>query len=234
MAAKGFKELVLIPALTEQELTVREARAAIDAVFASIKEALLRHERVDLPIGNFTVVENPKEHARRSGEITELRKYRVEFAAPPSPLPKRQKKLTKIEPTEPTEPTKTEPTKSEPTKSEPTTAAQLIVEFIRENVAADSWIHFFNELSDGPSIRVAFRNVKPKPDERRPLDEAAQVIDECAPKVMPEDIQRRFDACLVWLARWTQRVMPNEVWQGAMQQAQQTLVPRNPTRTLDR
>ena len=33
MAAKGFKELVLIPALTEQKLTVREARAVIDAVF---------------------------------------------------------------------------------------------------------------------------------------------------------------------------------------------------------
>jgi hypothetical protein len=33
MAAKGFKERVLIPALTEQEFGVREARAVIDTVF---------------------------------------------------------------------------------------------------------------------------------------------------------------------------------------------------------
>ena len=54
MAAKGFQELVLIPARTEQGLSVREARAVIDAVFGSIKDALGRHQRVELPIGRFT------------------------------------------------------------------------------------------------------------------------------------------------------------------------------------
>ncbi len=131
MAAKGFKELVLIPALTEQELTVREARAAIDAVFASIKEALLRHERVDLPIGNFTVVENPKERGWRFGTVVILDKYRVDFlpsdelelaaaAAPPSPSPPKRKRRRKKR-----------------VGSELTIAAELIVDFIRENVAAD-------------------------------------------------------------------------------------------------
>ena len=39
MAAKGFKERVLIPALTEQDFSVREARVVIDAIFDSIKGA---------------------------------------------------------------------------------------------------------------------------------------------------------------------------------------------------
>lgn len=82
--AKSFKELVLIPALTEQELTVREARAVIDAVFGSIKDALARHERVELPFGSFSVERNPEEQAQRSGQIIEQRKYQVDFAAPPS------------------------------------------------------------------------------------------------------------------------------------------------------
>ncbi len=61
--ATGFKELVLVPALMEPDedvgLTVREARAVIAAVFDSIKDALRRHEQVELPIGTFTVEQNP-------------------------------------------------------------------------------------------------------------------------------------------------------------------------------
>jgi nucleoid DNA-binding protein len=68
MAAKGFKECVLIPALTEQGLSVREARAVIDAVFASIRDALGRHEHVELPIGTFAVLRNPKERGWRFGK----------------------------------------------------------------------------------------------------------------------------------------------------------------------
>lgn len=55
------------------------------------------------------------------------------------------------------------------------------------------------------------------------MSKAAQVIEECAPEQMPEDSRRRLDACLVWFARWAQRVMPNAVWQQAMQQAMKTL-----------
>jgi hypothetical protein len=47
MAAKGFQERVLIPALRKQGLSVREARAAIDAVLGSIKDALGLHEYVE-------------------------------------------------------------------------------------------------------------------------------------------------------------------------------------------
>jgi len=135
-------------------------------------------------------------------------------AAPPSPPPPKRKKRKKRR-----------------VGSELTIAAELIVDFIREKVDAGSCIHFFNELSDGrPSIVVVFKNVKPKPDERRPLSEADQVIEECTPADMPED---SWDACLEWFARWTQRVMPNAVWQEAMQQAMKTLLPRDPMRTLD-
>jgi nucleoid DNA-binding protein len=62
--ATGFKELVLVRALRKQGLTVLKARAVIDAIFDSIKDALGRHERVELPIGTFTVLQNPDE--RRS------------------------------------------------------------------------------------------------------------------------------------------------------------------------
>ena len=53
MAAKGFKERVLIPALRKQGLSVRKAKAVTNAVLVSIKDALGRHEPVDLPIGRF-------------------------------------------------------------------------------------------------------------------------------------------------------------------------------------
>jgi nucleoid DNA-binding protein len=45
---------------------VREARAVIDAVFGSIKNALGRHEFVKLPIGPFNVLQNPEKYARRT------------------------------------------------------------------------------------------------------------------------------------------------------------------------
>jgi hypothetical protein len=174
------------------------------------------------------VLRNPeKRRAWKFGQVTVLyaHRYQVDFlpsdepnlaaaAAPPSPPdPKRKKR------------------KKKRVGSGLAISAELIVEFIRENVAADSWSLFFNELSDGrPSIAVVFKNAKPTPDERRPLSEAAHVIEECTPADMPED---SWDACLEWFARWTQRVMPNAVWQEAMQQAQQTVAPRDPIRTLD-
>jgi len=228
MAAKGFQERVLIPVLRKQGLSVREARAVIDAVLGSIKDALSRHESVELSIGNFIVVQNPERPgAWRFGKPTVLyaHRYKVEFlpsdelnlaaaAAPPStPPPKRKKR------------------KKKRVGSELTIATELIVEFIRDNVEADSWSYFFNELSDGrPSISAVFKNVKPKPDERRPLSEADQVIEECTPAEVPED---PWGAYLEWFARWTQRVMPNAVWQQAMQQAMKALLPRDPMRTLD-
>jgi nucleoid DNA-binding protein len=61
MAAKAIREHVLIPALREQGLSVLKARAAIDTVLDSIKDALGRHEWVELPIGSFEVLPTPKE-----------------------------------------------------------------------------------------------------------------------------------------------------------------------------
>ncbi|MGB8845603.1 MAG: hypothetical protein WCC73_07965, partial [Terracidiphilus sp.] len=215
--ATGFKELVLIPALRKQGLSVLKARAVIDVVLDSIKDALGRHECVELPIGTFAVLRNPQERGWRFGEVTIMRRYRVAFlpsadlnlaaaAAPPSPpppkRPARKKKLV---------------------KSELTIAAELIVDFIRNNVPPGMWRLFFNELRPSPSINAMFARAKPKPGERRPLSEAAQVIAECAPREMPEDPRRRLDACLEWFAPWTQRVMPNAVWQEAMKEAKKTL-----------
>jgi nucleoid DNA-binding protein len=216
MAAKGFKERVLIPALTKQELSVREARAVIDSVFGSIKDALHRHERVELPIGRFDVLRNPNERGWRFGKVTTFAGHRVNFlasaelelavaAAPPSPpRPTRKKKLV---------------------KSELTKSAELIVEFIRENVY-DRNI-FFDELHAGPSILAVFESARPQFHELRPLDEAAQVIDECAPKEMPEDSWDHLYACLEWFARWTQRVIPNAVYPEAMLEAKETLLPED-------
>ena len=110
--ATGFKKLVLVPALTKQGLSVLKAWAVIDTVFDSIKDALGRHEDVELPIGTFTVLQNPYERrAWKFGQITVLyaHKYKVKFlpsaelnlaaaAAPPSP-PRhtRKKKIVKSE-----------------------------------------------------------------------------------------------------------------------------------------
>jgi nucleoid DNA-binding protein len=209
--ATGFKELALVPALRKQGLSVLKARAVIDAVFDSIKDVLGRHEDIELPIGTFIVERNPEQRrAWKFGQVTVLyaHRYRVDFlpsnelnlaaAAPPLlPDPKRKRRKKKL------------------TGSELTISAQLIVEFIRQNVPSGDWNQFFEYLSApvGPSIAAAFKNAKPTPDERRPIGEAAQVIEECAPEEMPEDSRRRLDACLVWFARWTQRVMPNAIWQ---------------------
>jgi nucleoid DNA-binding protein len=225
MAAKGIQECVLIPALRKQGLSVREARAAIDAVLGSIKDALGRHERVELPVGSFTAVRNPKERGWRFGKVTIMRRYRVAFlpsdelnlaaaAAPPSlPSPKRKKR------------------KKKRVGSELTISAELIVEFIRENVEPGMWRLFFNELRAGSSTQAVFTRARPKPGEFRPLDEA--VIEECAPEEMPEDPQEHLNACIAWIARWGQRVIPMAVWNQAMQEAMKTLMPRDPIRTLD-
>jgi nucleoid DNA-binding protein len=221
MAAKGIRERVLNPALRKQGLSVRKARPVITAVFDSIKDALARHERVELPIGTFTVVQNSKKLGRRFGKVIAIPKYRIKFqpsdemklaaaAAPPSPpVPKRKRRK-----------------KKEIVKTELTISTELIVEFIRKNVPPGNWRFFFNQLSAGasPSIHAMFARVKPKPDQRRPLSEAAQVIEECAPREMPKDPRRRLNACLEWFARWTQRVMPNAIWQQAMQEAKNTLL----------
>ena len=229
MAAKGIRERVLIPALRKQGLSVRKARSVIKAVFGSIRDALARHERVELPIGTLSVLRHPKERGWRFGKVIEIPKYRIGFrpsdvlrlaaaAAPPSPPPPKRKKREK-----------------KPVQSELTISAELIVEFIRNNVAAGNWRFFFNQLSAGasPSIHAMFARVKPKPDERRPLSEAARVIEECAPEEMPEDPWDHLYACLEWFARWTQRVIPKAVWQEAMQEAKKTLLPPGLIRTVD-
>jgi nucleoid DNA-binding protein len=198
MAVKGFKKLVLIPALREQGLSVRKARAVIDAVFGSIKDALSRHECVELPIGSFNVVRNPeKQRSWRFGENTTLyaRRYRVVFlasaelelaaaAAPPSPPPpKRTKQKTR---------------KKKRVGSELTISTELIVEFLRKNVAAGRWHLYFKFLSEdyGPFIADLLERNRPKLSELRPLDEA--FIDECAPKEMPETHPDHFTTRLEW------------------------------------
>ncbi len=221
--ATGFKELVLLPALmepgpTDVGLTRSEAKAVIAAVFDSIRNALLRHEQVELPIGTFTVLENPKERrAWKFGQVTVLYAhcYKVEFlpstelnlaaaAAPPSPpRPKRMKEIV---------------------KSELTISAELIVKFVRDECSTTGTFSSPN-FSNGPSIPAVFKHARPQSHELRPLDEAPQVIEECKPQQMPEDSWEHLYACLEWFARWTQRVIPKAVWQQAMQHAKKTLVP---------
>jgi hypothetical protein len=174
------------------------------------------------------VSHNPeKRRSWRFGKITTLyaHRYRLKFlpsaelnlaaaAAPPSPPPpKRKKKIV---------------------KSELTISVELIVKFIRKNVPPGNWKLFFDELRPvGYSILAMFERARPKSHERRPLNEAAQVIKECGPKEMPEEPWDHLYACLEWFVRWTQRVMPNALWQQAMQQGMKTLLPQGPMRTLD-
>jgi hypothetical protein len=80
---------------------------------------------------------------------------------------------------------------------------------------------------------AVFKHARPQSHEPRPLDEAAQVIEECAPEEMPDDSWEHLYACLEWFARWTQRVIPNAVYSEAMQQAKKTLLPQDLFRTVD-
>jgi nucleoid DNA-binding protein len=223
--ATGFKELVLVRVLKEQGLSVLKSRAVVDTVFESIKDALGRHEDVELPIGTFTVLQNPDERrAWKFGQITTLyaHRYKVKF------LPSAELNLAAAAaPPSPPRPTR----KKEIVKSDLTISAELISDFIRANVYDRNL--FFAELHNGPSIPALFEHVQPKPHEFRTLDEAAQVIEECKPPQMPEDPWEHLYACLEWFARWTQRVIPKVVWKEAMQQAKQTLLPQDPIRTLD-
>ena len=146
--ATGFKELVLLPALMEPGpmdvgLTRSEAKAVIAAVFDSIKDALLRHEQVELPIGTFTVEQNPEERrAWKFGKVTTLyaHRYQVKF------LPSAELNLaTAAAPTSPPGPKR----KKEIVKSELTISTELIVDFIRKNVLGGNVTLFFNELRAG-------------------------------------------------------------------------------------
>jgi nucleoid DNA-binding protein len=169
----------LNPALRTQGLSVREERSVINVVFYSIRDALVRHERVELPIGTFTVLPNPGGRGWRFGKVVTFDKYRIKFqpseemklaavAAPPSQhYPKRKKREKK------------------PVKSEPAISTEFIVDFIRKNVLQVRWRWFFNELRAGSSTQAVFTFAKPKPGESRLLDES--VIEECAPAQMPED-----------------------------------------------
>ena len=133
-------------------------------------------------------------------------------AAPPlPPRPKRNKEIV---------------------KSELTISAELIVEFIRKNVH-DGASSLTNLATPLPAVPAMFKRTQPQSHELRPLDEAAQVIEECKPPQMPEDPWEHPYACLEWFARWTQRVIPNAVWKQAMQEAKKTLLPGDPMRTLD-
>ena len=104
-----------------------------------------------------------------------------------------------------------------------TVSAELIVEFIRKNVHGGNLSNFFHER--GPYSSAVFKHIQPQSQELRPLDEAAQVIEESAPVEIPEDPWEHLYAYLEWFARWTQRVMPNAVWKEAMQQSKKTLLP---------
>lgn len=238
MTAKGIRERILVPALTEQGLNVRKSRAVIDAVVDSIKDALFRHECVELPIGSFTVNQNPeKRRSWRFGKVTVLyaRRHRVDFlasaelelavaTAPPSPPPKKRKSRKK-----------SKESKETLVKSELAISTEIIVGFVGRNVY--DWKNFFKELhaSSGPrpSIRAMFERARPLPDELRPLDEAARVIHECAPKEMPEDDWEHLYACIGWFARWSQRVIPTATYPEAMLEARKILLPPESIRTLD-
>jgi hypothetical protein len=67
--ATGFKELVLVPALKEQGLTVLEARAVIDAVLGSIKDALGRHEMLNCRLEPSPYWRIPKNEVGSSGRL---------------------------------------------------------------------------------------------------------------------------------------------------------------------
>jgi len=78
---KGFKhELILT--LRELDFSFREAAQAIDAIFLSIKEALLRKEDVGVEgFGRWYVGETPREKRRkwRFGKVIQLKPYKVLF-----------------------------------------------------------------------------------------------------------------------------------------------------------
>ncbi len=115
-----------------------------------------------------------------------------------------------------------------------TTAALLLHIYTLQGSAQDAVLGgnvtlFFHELSDtgGPFVRAEFKHAQPQSHELRPLDEAAQVIEECKPQQMPEEPWDHLYASLKWVARWTQRVIPAAVWQQAMKEAKKTLVPKS-------
>src|ERR1039457_6250058 len=69
--------------LREHGVSWRKARRIIDVVFDSIKEALKRHETVDLPFGTFSVVKEGRTPQRcwRLGRVRVVyrKRYRVVF-----------------------------------------------------------------------------------------------------------------------------------------------------------
>ena len=132
--ATGFKELVLVPALMEAETHRSRGKGRHRCRLRFHQgRAWVVTKHVELPIGTFTVLQNPDERrAWKFGEITTLyaHRYQVKLlpstelnlaaaAAPPSPpRPKRKKEIV---------------------KSELTISAELIVEFIRKNVPQGRW-----------------------------------------------------------------------------------------------
>jgi hypothetical protein len=132
-----------------------------------------------------------------------------------------------LSPPRPKRPKRSSPKNKKIHSEVPQSAGVIIAEFIRRNVHSCDWETFFDELRTGPSIHATFQHTRPQPHELRPLNEAARVIEECAPKKMPEDSWDHLYACLEWFALWSQRVIPKAVWQQALQQAKKTVLPES-------
>ena len=70
---KGFKHQ-LVAALVEQGFSFREADQVIAAMLEAMKEALQRHESVQLPFGKLVVAKKPPTRRWRFGRVVVMNK----------------------------------------------------------------------------------------------------------------------------------------------------------------
>jgi nucleoid DNA-binding protein len=220
----GFKEDVLIPELVRQGFSVRESRRVIDEIFESIKAALHRRETIELPFGTFGVVRRPsKRPAWRFAKVIVLnaRQLQVAFVASDEV----ERAASRCAPTaNPRKRIKKPKSNNDVEGNRPSPFAELVFDFVNQNVdSADQQI-FFDELREGPFVAAVFERHRPRPDELKPLTSAGELIANSRPKEMPVDDWKRIYACLSWFVYWSQRVIPRDVYAAAILEAKRELL----------
>ena len=85
---KGFKHRLVL-ALRAHDFKYRQATAVVEAIFATMKEALLRHEAVEFPFGSLYVRESMAGRVVRFGKVITVRKFKVAWKTKERPRRKR-------------------------------------------------------------------------------------------------------------------------------------------------
>lgn len=235
---KGFKhELVCV--LVDRGFSFREADKTVDAIFSSIKDALLRRESVTVEgFGRWSVKERRGSRRRwRFGKVITLRPYTISFQVDSDALSRafyqswephpswlgrcsktKRKRRRLVVSLEQREQRRRDQLRTRYTK--------LIVKFVQDHLITDDWPLFWTlrqtSWFSGPASEI------PKDEiHATNIDEAQKVIDHTKPMERAVRWPNGTIDGMQWYARWSQRLkVERDVWREAERWAADVTVRR--------